>query len=136
MRPLSLVAIAATFSSATLLAAPSRIYPSTPGHVQVGVASWYGVEHRGRPTASGVPFDDRQLTAAHRTLPLGTRVKVTNLRNGRSIVVKINDRGPVPRRRLIDVSRIAAERLGFKHQGLAPVEVSVISTPKAGLAGE
>lgn len=136
MRPLTLVTIAATFWSATLLAAPSRIHPSTPRQVQLGVASWYGASFRGRATASGVPYDDRELTAAHRTLPLGTRVKVTNLRNGRSVILKINDRGPVPRRRLIDVSRAAADRLGFKHQGLAPVRVSVINTPRAESAGE
>jgi peptidoglycan lytic transglycosylase len=130
------LAIAATFWSATLFASPIRIHSSTRRHVQMGVASWYGAKFRGRPTASGIPFDDRRLTAAHRTLPLGTRVKVTNLKNGRSVIVKINDRGPVPRRRLIDLSRAAAERLGFKRRGLAPVAVSVLDTPGADLAGE
>lgn len=94
--------------------------------VQYGVASWYGPGFRQRLTASGVRFDDRQLTAAHRTLPLGTRVKVTDLNNGRSVVVKVTDRGPWVRGRLIDLSRAAAERLGFTHRGVAPVRVAVL----------
>ena len=95
--------------------------------VQFGVASYYGAWHRGRETASGVPFDDRKLTAAHRTLPLGTRVQVTNLKNGRSVVVKINDRGPYVRHRLIDLSAAAARVLGFTHRGVAPVKVRVVA---------
>lgn len=98
--------------------------------VQYGVASYYGAWHRGRITASGVPFDDRKLTAAHRTLPLGTHVQVTNLRNGRSVIVKINDRGPYVRHRLIDLSAAAARVLGFRHRGLAPVKVRVVAPPK------
>lgn len=97
--------------------------------VQFGVASYYGRWHRGRITASGVPFDDRKLTAAHRTLPLGTHVKVTNLKNGRSVVVKINDRGPYVHHRLIDLSAAAARILGFTHRGVAPVQVRVIAPP-------
>jgi rare lipoprotein A len=98
--------------------------------VQFGVASYYGAWHRGRITASGVPFDDRKLTAAHRTLPLGTHVQVTNLKNGRSVIVKINDRGPYVHHRLIDLSAAAARVLGFRHRGLAPVRVRVIDTGK------
>lgn len=94
--------------------------------VQYGVASWYGPGFRSRLTASGTRFDPSQLTAAHRTLPLGTRVKVTNLKNGRSVVVKVTDRGPYVRGRLIDLSRAAAERLGFSHRGVAPVRVAVV----------
>lgn len=97
--------------------------------VQFGVASYYGAWHRGRITASGVPFDDRKLTAAHRTLPLGTHVKVTNLKNGRSVVVKINDRGPYVHHRLIDLSAAAARVLGFTHRGVAPVKVRVVPPP-------
>ncbi|HEV2425479.1 MAG TPA: septal ring lytic transglycosylase RlpA family protein [Terriglobia bacterium] len=97
--------------------------------VQYGVASWYGPGFLWHRTASGARFDPGQLTAAHRTLPLGTCVKVTNLRNGRSVVVKVTDRGPWVRGRLIDLSRAAAERLGFKHRGVAPVRVAVIHKP-------
>ncbi|MGH9436600.1 MAG: septal ring lytic transglycosylase RlpA family protein [Terriglobia bacterium] len=97
--------------------------------VQYGTASWYGGPHeQGRETACGQPFNDHALTAAHRTLPLGTKVKVTNLRNGRSVTVKIKDRGPWVGDRLIDLSRAAAKRLGFVHRGLAPVKVRVLTT--------
>src|SRR5262245_18771443 len=79
---------------------------------QTGQASWYGRQHHGKRTASGEIYDMYQLTAAHRTLPLGTRVRVTNLENGRTVDVRINDRGPFVRGRLLDLSRAAAERLG------------------------
>lgn len=97
--------------------------------VQYGVASWYGPGFQQRRTASGVRFDQTQLTAAHRTLPLGTRVKVTNLKNGRSVVVKVTDRGPFVRGRLIDLSRAAADRLGFRCRGVARVRVAVLRKP-------
>lgn len=93
---------------------------------EFGLASWYGAAHQGRTTASGEPFDERQLTAAHRTWPMGTLVMVTNLRNGRSVVVRITDRGPAVLGRIIDLSKAAAERLGFIRRGLTPVKVSVI----------
>ncbi|HEX9769158.1 MAG TPA: septal ring lytic transglycosylase RlpA family protein [Kiloniellales bacterium] len=92
----------------------------------VGVASWYGDGFHGRTTASGEPFDMNALTAAHPSLPFGTMVRVTNLANGRWIVVRINDRGPFKKRRIIDVSRHAAEHLGFLRAGLAKVRVEVI----------
>jgi rare lipoprotein A (peptidoglycan hydrolase) len=98
--------------------------------VQFGVASYYGSWHRGHITASGMPFDDRKLTAAHRTLPLGTHVQVTNLKNGRSVIVKINDRGPYVGHRLIDVSAAAARVLGFTHRGVTPVKVRVVDARK------
>ena len=88
-----------------------------------GWASWYGPELHGEPTASGEPFDMHDLTAAHRTLPLGTRVQVRNLTNGRTVEVRINDRGPFPEDRIIDLSRAAAGRIGMLPSGSALVEV-------------
>ena len=89
----------------------------------VGVASWYGRPYHGRRTASGEIYNMNQLTAAHPTLPFGTRVAVTNLENGRTVIVTINDRGPFKPDRVIDVSRKAAGQLGFLGQGLARVRV-------------
>lgn len=91
-----------------------------------GVASYYGAEFAGRRTASGERFDPRALTAAHRTLPFGTRVRVTNPANGRSVVVRINDRGPFIRGRTIDLSRGAAERIGLVGPGHGPVRLALL----------
>ena len=92
---------------------------------EVGTASWYGEYFQGKTTASGEPFDMRDLTAAHPSLPLGTFVKVTNLRNGKAVVVRINDRGPVVDGRIIDLSREAASALGFKARGLQTVRLDL-----------
>ena len=92
-----------------------------------GVASWYGSRHHGRPTASGDAFDMRALTAAHRSLPLGTRVRVTNLENGRTVVVRITDRGPYVPGRLIDLSHAAAKALDILERGVARVQLEVLS---------
>ncbi len=97
---------------------------------EVGWASWYGQELEGEPTASGEPYDMNALTAAHRTLPLGTSVRVTNLRNKRSVLLRINDRGPSLSRRLIDVSWAAARNLGFIGAGLTRVKIQVVQYPK------
>ena len=94
---------------------------------QVGVASWYGNWHHGRPTASGARFDMNKLTAAHRSLPLGTAVRVTNLANGRAVEVTINDRGPYVDGRVIDLSRRAARDLAMLETGLASVRIEVLS---------
>lgn len=91
------------------------------GFEEIGRASWYGQWHHGRPTASGAKFDMNKLTAAHRTLPLGTNVRVTNLDNGRSVDVTINDRGPYVGTRVIDLSREAARELRMEREGLAAV---------------
>lgn len=93
------------------------------GYDQTGTASYYGARHHGKRTASGEPFDQHGLTAAHRQLPFGTRVLVTNLSNNKSVVVRINDRGPHTRGRLIDLSRQAAELLGMLRSGTAKVRV-------------
>jgi rare lipoprotein A len=92
---------------------------------QVGTASWYGEYFQGKPTASGEPYDMRDFTAAHPSLPLGTFVKVTNLRNGKVVVLRINDRGPVVDGRIIDVSYNAARALGFKERGLQKVRLDI-----------
>jgi len=92
---------------------------------QVGTASWYGEQFQGKQTASGEPFDMRDFTAAHPSLPLGTLVKVTNLRNGKAVVVRINDRGPVVEGRIIDVSYTAAQALGFKERGVQTVRLEL-----------
>ncbi len=94
---------------------------------QVGVASFYGAEYEGGRTSSGARYDPERLTAAHPTLPFGTRARVTNLENGRSVVVTITDRGPFRRGRIIDVSQRAARRLGFLRDGTARVRVQVIA---------
>jgi rare lipoprotein A len=101
----------------------------TRPRVQYGVASWYGDREQGRPMACGEPFNEYAMIAAHRTLPLGSKVKVTNTRNGRSVVVRIMDRGPHIAGRVIDLSKAAADLLRFTHQGLAPVRIQVVSTP-------
>jgi rare lipoprotein A len=88
-----------------------------------GVASWYGSLLHGHPTASGALMDRQKLTAAHRTLPLGSEVEVVNRRNGRRVLVTINDRGPLSHNRIIDLSPVAAAQLGMKKRGLAPVEI-------------
>jgi rare lipoprotein A len=100
---------------------------------ELGMASWYGEESSG-VTASGELFDRNRLTAAHRTLPLGSKIEVTNLRNNRSLVLRVNDRGPNVAGRLLDVSRAAAERLGFVGSGRTAVRVKVLGLPKQYLA--
>src|SRR3979490_2994754 len=92
---------------------------------QVGTASWYGEQFQGKQTASGELFDMRDFTAAHPKLPLGTFVKVTNLRNGKAVVVRINDRGPVVDGRIIDLSYNAARTLGFNERGLQTVRLDL-----------
>jgi rare lipoprotein A len=93
---------------------------------QIGTASWYGEYFVGRPTASGEDFDMYDMTAAHPTLPLGSYVRVTNLRNGRAVVVKVNDRGPVVPGRIIDLSYGAAQVLQFEQRGLQRVRLDLV----------
>jgi rare lipoprotein A (peptidoglycan hydrolase) len=107
-----------------LVSTPSPARPSTG---QTGVASWYGPGFHGQSTASGERYDQNALTAAHRTLPLGTRVKVTNLSNGKSVHVRINDRGPYVRGRVIDLSRGAARKLGMEKRGVGKVRITPLS---------
>ena len=105
--------------------ATSAIRPNSKPY-QVGTASWYGEDFEGKPTASGEPFNMYDLTAAHPSLPLGTLVKVTNLRNRRAVVVRINDRGPIVPGRIIDVSYSAAKVLKFQGQGVQRVRLDVV----------
>jgi rare lipoprotein A len=107
-------------------APPPRVLE--PPTAEVGVASFYAGEHHHRRTAQGGRFDPHQLTAAHRTLPFGTRVRVTNLDNGRRVVVTITDRGPFRRGRIIDVSKRTARELGFVREGTARVRIEVIGS--------
>ena len=112
----------------------SRAVSPPPAHQEVGLASWYGEELQGSETTSGEHFDMNGLTAAHRRLPLGTRIMVTNLRNDRSVVLRVNDRGPNVAGRLLDVSKAAAERLGFRGAGITKVKVIPLSYPRRYLA--
>jgi rare lipoprotein A len=122
---LFIVALAACSRQPEQASAP----PAQAAPAQTGVASYYAKGLAGRPTASGEPHEPNALTAASPSLPLGTRAKVTNTGNGRSVTVKVNDRGPYARNRILDLSRRAAERLGFEHEGLAKVAVQPLDAP-------
>ncbi|TMQ60194.1 MAG: septal ring lytic transglycosylase RlpA family protein [Candidatus Eisenbacteria bacterium] len=111
---------------ATVGAPPGRGPVAPALDRETGRASYYHSRFQGSRTASGERYDETKLTAAHRTLPFGTRVRVTNLGNGRSVVVTIADRGPFARGRVIDVSRVAARRLGFLADGTAEVTLEVL----------
>ena len=119
-------------------AAPIRSVPTTTRSrtqankqkpYQVGTASWYGESFEGKPTASGEPYDMYDMTAAHLTLPLGSYVKVTNLHNGHSVIVRVNDRGPIVPGRIIDVSYGAAQALHFRSKGLQRVRLDLVQRP-------
>lgn len=97
-----------------------------------GVASWYGLDHQGKPTASGEAFDRNELTAAHRSLPLGTVLLVTNPSNGRQVTVRVNDRGPFIRGRILDLSERAARTLGIVGRGKARVVMEIAEMSPAG----
>ena len=107
-----------------------------PAKVQVGAASWYGKAFHGRLTASGEPYDMFQFTAASRTLPLGTLVKVTNLRNGKWVIVKVNDRGPYVGKRIMDLSYAAAQMLNFRARGIEKVRLEVIEPDTLAMADQ
>lgn len=96
------------------------------GHSETGQASYYGNEFHGRKTANGEPFDQGKLTAAHRTLPFGTRLKVTNTQTGKSVQVRVNDRGPFVKGRIIDLSSSAFKAIASLNAGVAPVRIQVV----------
>jgi rare lipoprotein A len=103
-------------------------------YVETGVASWYGEQFHGNRTANGEPYDMNAISAAHRTLPLPSMVRVTNLENGRALNVRINDRGPFARGRIIDMSRRAAQLLGFEQKGTAMVRVEILAEESIAMA--
>lgn len=105
------------------------VLASASGYDEVGRASWYGVKFNGRETSSGEIYDMFQLTAAHRSLPIPTYVRVTNLDNGKHSIVRVNDRGPFHPDRIIDLSYAAAVKLGFEDQGTARVRVQAVTVP-------
>ena len=98
-------------------------------YIQYGKASWYGRKFHGKKTASGERFNKQNFTGAHKLLPFGTIIRVTNLRNGKDVYVRINDRGPFVTGRIVDISRAAAEAIGFRKRGVAKVRVEVVSLP-------
>jgi rare lipoprotein A len=117
---------AATANAAVSMTPTLPAKPKTHWY-QFGRASWYGHALQGMQTASGEAYDMNGMTCAHRSLPMGALVRVTNLRNHKSIVVRVNDRGPVPETRVVDLSYAAAHLLGFNQRGTAPVRIDVVS---------
>lgn len=101
--------------------------PALRGEIWYGTASWYGNRFNGRRTASGEKLNPRKLTAAHKTLPFNTKIRITNLKNNRSVVVRITDRGPFAGNRIVDLSEKAAEKLDSKKCGIAYVKVQVVN---------
>jgi rare lipoprotein A len=111
-------------------AEPAAPRGAQPLHVETGLASWYGPNYHSRPASSGEIYDQHGYTAAHRTLPLHTLVRVTNVKNGSSTLVRINDRGPFIEGRIIDLSLAAAQKIDVWRPGVAPVRVEVLEAPK------
>ena len=113
-------------TAAAIVAAGSFAIPSAAMAKQCGNASWYGPGFHGRTTANGEKFNQNALTAAHKRLPFGAKIKVTNQLNGKSLTLRVNDRGPFAKGRILDASMAAARKLGFQSRGHAPVCVTVI----------
>jgi rare lipoprotein A len=128
------LALAVLLAGCGLVAHRRARVDSRPGAVEVGTASWYGPGFHGNRTSSGEIYDQYDMTAAHQTLPLGTRVAVTNLQNGREVEVRINDRGPFVKGRSIDLSYAAARSLGAIGPGTIPVRIEVLPTDGVQLA--
>ena len=108
-----------------ILVSPCVLY-GHKNYEEFGIASWYGSAHHGKKTASGERFNMNDFTAAHRTLPLGTFVKVTNIKNGLNVIVKINDRGPFIKGRIIDLSKKAAKNIGIYKKGIGKVKIEIV----------
>jgi rare lipoprotein A len=122
---MKLLSAALAVTLLAFLSPPS--FAAHPGQVQTGIASYYHDSLHGNRTASGQIYDKNKLSAAHKTLPLGSRVRVTDKRTGKSVVVHVNDRGPFIKGRIIDLSRRAATELGIIRRGVTPVKVEVLS---------
>ena len=118
--------ISSIAATAPLNETVSAELPGVLNRVEEGVASFYGKSFQGRRTASGLPFDPGAATAAHKSLPFGTSVRITNLENGRSVTATINDRGPYVGGRIVDVSQALARQLGFMRAGMARVQVEIL----------
>ncbi|HEX5529314.1 MAG TPA: septal ring lytic transglycosylase RlpA family protein [Methylomirabilota bacterium] len=127
--PTAAVAVLALLAGCSRAVVTSPPVPPVTGLEEVGFASWYGAQHQGRRTASGEVFDMNRLTAAHRTLPFGTRLLVTNRDTSQSTEVQVNDRGPFVDGRILDVSYAAARQLGAVGAGIFPVKLRVIALP-------
>lgn len=125
-RPILVAVLAASVAAAFGCRARAPRVDYQAGHSLSGIASWYGKDFDGKPTASGAIYDMNDLTAAHRTLPFGTMLEVTNESNGRRVVVEINDRGPFVDGRVIDLSYEAAQRLGMVEDGTVPVDLRIL----------
>jgi len=138
LRCLLITSLVASCTSRSAGPPPTAPYPApdaipTPSlRIQYGLASWYGRERHGRRTASGEIFDSNQLVAAHNTAPFGTYALVTNLANGRTVQVRINDRGPAVTGRVVDLSYAAARQLDMVHVGVTRVKVEFLAAPLPG----
>ncbi len=119
---------ALSFGSATAKEKSSHARTPSKTQTHLGVASFYAAKFHGRRTANGEIFNNQAFTAAHRTLPFGTKVKVTNLKNGKSTIVRVNDRGPFIRGRIIDLSVAAARKIGLQRTGTARVKLEIIKS--------
>ena len=139
MRRLLTILLLGLTATLAACATPTQTPPAPPRVVeqptfrQEGIASWYGPTHQGRTTANGEPFDMEAMTAAHRTLKFGTIVRVTNLANGRTVKVRINDRGPYAGKRIIDLSARAAHDLGMAEKGIARVRIEEFESDQGGI---
>jgi rare lipoprotein A len=131
MRVLRLVAIMATLALAACAGLSSNVPgggAERPTFSEIGIASWYGRGHHGKRTANGERFDMNRMTAAHKSIELGTVVRVTSLETGETVKVRVNDRGPYIRGRVVDLSDKAARRLGIREAGVARVRVEIFAS--------
>jgi len=127
MRILSAILVLSVLVCLGCASAPVQAKQSSSTFAQTGKASYYADKYQGRSTASGEPYDKKAMTGAHRKLAFGTRVRVTNTQNGKSVIVRINDRGPFTKGRIIDLSRAAFNAIGNTAAGVLPVSIEVVN---------